>query len=122
MAKSIPDAVLDAQLALLTDCDRIALCSAQPTTYTEATSTHMLALATISGSDFAAAEADTSGRKVHFLGKTSVATSVAGTAAYVALCKSGDSSLKAVTTGSVTVTFPGTVDIPAFYLKNPEPV
>jgi hypothetical protein len=38
VAKFVIDAALDSLLAYLADCDEINVCSAQPTTYAEATS------------------------------------------------------------------------------------
>jgi len=43
VAKFVIDASIDAMLAYLADCDEINVCSAQPTTYTEAITTYSLA-------------------------------------------------------------------------------
>jgi hypothetical protein len=124
MAASIPDTVLDAQLGLITDATRVSACSQAPTSYAEATTggTYALAVATISAADFAAAAADTSGRKQQFKGKTGASVSNPGTATYVVFSKSTDSSIKAILAcTSQVLTAGNTLDFPAFYFHIPEP-
>jgi hypothetical protein len=126
MAKAIPDTILDAELALLTDATRLCVCSAQPTTYAQAVTDYMLAVKTITSSDFTGPSADTSttpvGRKVVVNAQNGVSVTNGGTATYIALAKSTDSSLKAVTTcTSQVLTAGNTVNIPAWTLHNPNP-
>ena len=63
------DAVLDASLAFLADnCDRVDICTTEPTTYAEATTTFTVANYTLTlgagGGDWTIANGDTSGRKL----------------------------------------------------------
>jgi hypothetical protein len=63
------DAVLDASLAFLADnCDRVDICTTEPTTFAEATTTFTVANYTLTagagGGDWTIANGDTSGRKL----------------------------------------------------------
>lgn len=100
MAKAMNDAGADAALDYWTDVDLAIACSAQPTTYAEATSTYALADVAVSGSDFTKANGDSSGRKVTMATKTGVTIDASGTPTHTALCKSGDSTLRYVTTAT----------------------
>lgn len=111
MAKVIPDAILDAMLDVC-EGDTVCVCSAEPTTYTEAYTTYMLARQTISGVDFTAANGDTSGRKNTLAAQAGVTITNSGTATHVAIVNTGTTSLKRVTTcTSQALTGGGTVDI-----------
>jgi hypothetical protein len=113
MAKAIPTAVLDAQLTAAQG-DRLCVCSAEPTTYTEATSTYKLAMTTLSGGDFTKAAGDVSGRKNTLTAKTGITIDTSGTATHVAICDSTGSELRRVTTcASQALTSGGTVDVSA---------
>lgn len=113
MAKAIPTTVLDAQLAAAKG-DRLCVCSAEPTTYAEATSTYMLAIKTIGGGDFTDAAGDVSGRKTTLAAQNGVPITNSGTATHVAICDSGTSTLRRVTTcASQALTSGGTVDVSA---------
>ena len=73
MAKTTADRVLDGALNIVKNNDtRMTACSAQPTTYTEATATYKLANVTMASGDFTAANGDTSGRKLTVAAKTGV--------------------------------------------------
>ncbi len=115
MAKAAPDALIDALLDYIAGCDRMIACSAEPTSYAEATGTYDLATATMTPvTDFTKAN-DTSGRKVTMAAKSSVAIDHSGSATHIALCKSGDTTLRAVTTcTSQALTQGGTVDFPGW--------
>lgn len=54
----------------------------------------------VAADDFTKANGDSSGRKVTFGGKTGVTIDASGTPTHVALCKSGDSTLRYVTTAT----------------------
>lgn len=113
MAKAIPDAIMDLMLDQ-SEGDRLFVCSAQPTTYTEASTTYMLATDTISGSDFTAADGDSSGRKNTLAAQTGVSITASGTATHVAIGTASGTVLKRVTTcTSQALTSGGTVDIGA---------
>ncbi len=116
MAKNLPDAGMDAALTWYTDADKMVLCSAQPTTYTEANAT--FALADVAPTFDAIANGDTSGRKRRSQAKTGVDVDSTGTGTHVALVKTGDTTLRAVTTcPSVSVDAAGTVDIGAWDIE-----
>ena len=113
MAKAIPDAILDAMLDAA-EGDAVYVCSAQPTTYAEASSTYKLAGQTgLTGGSFTAAAGDTSGRKTTLAAQSAVSITASGTATHVAIT-SGGTTLKRVTTcTSQALTSGGTVDIGA---------
>ena len=114
MGKSVTDAVIDAMLEAA-EGDTVCVCSAEPTTYTEAITTYALATTTIvPATEFTKANGDTSGRKNTLAAQSGVSISASGTATHVAIANSGDSSLKRVTTcTSQALTSGGTVDIGA---------
>ena len=121
MAKVIPDAILDAMLDV-TQGTILTVCSAEPTTYTEATSTYKLADVVIDATDYTAANGDTSGRKNTLQAQTAVPIDSSGTATHVAVSTSGDSTLRLVTTcTSQALTSGGTVDIGAFKQELADP-
>ena len=114
MAKAIPDAILDAMLDAA-EGTIICVCSAQPTTYAEATSTYKLADVVIDGTDYTAAAGDTSGRKNTIQAQSAVPIDSSGTATHVAVCLTASSSLRLITTcTSQALTSGGTVDIGSF--------
>ena len=112
MAKAIPDAILDAMLAAA-EGDNVHVCSAQPTTYTEASSTYQLATQAITGGNYAKANGDTSGRKNTLTPATGTSISNSGTATHVAVTN-GTSLVSVTTCTSQALTSGGTVDIGAF--------
>lgn len=115
MAKTIHDDVLDQALNYLkNNTTRISLCSAQPTTYTEAITTYMLAIKTVSATDFTGpSDGDTSGRKIRANAQTGVVSTNSGTATYAAWTDSALSKLLMVTTcTSQVITAPNPIDIP----------
>lgn len=113
MAKSVHDDVLDGALNIIkNNCTRMVLCSAQPTTYTEANATYALADVTMASGDFTAANGDTSGRKLTIAAKAAVPVDVTGTGNHVALLDVANLKLLYVTTcTSQAVGAGGTVDI-----------
>lgn len=127
MAKFAADAGLDAALAWYADCDELNVCSAQPTTYTEAVTTFSLAdVAVTPGAglgDFTIADGDTSGRKLTLAAQSAIPVDTTGTATHVALTKAGDTTLRYVTTvTSQALTAGNTVNVPAFDLELADPV
>lgn len=124
MAKAIPDAILDKTLDEIATATRQILCSAQPTTYTEANSTYALADVTLSGADFAKANGDTSGRKVTVAAKSSVLIDTSGTGNHIALVRVSDTTLIYVTTctsQAVTANGSNTVNFPAWDVEIADP-
>lgn len=119
MAKYAADGVMDAALAYIAECDLMTVCSAQPTTYTEAATTYALADVTLTAGDgngdYTIANGDTNGRKVTIAAQSNVPIDTSGTATHVALSKTGDTTLRFVTTcTSQALTSGGTVTVPAF--------
>lgn len=83
--------------ALAASANRICLCSAEPTTYTQATDTYRLAHADLSSADFGAVvNGTTSGRQMTVAQKTGVTVAATGVAAYVALVDTTNLRLKYV--------------------------
>lgn len=117
MAKLCPDARLDAMLDLLEGTEMV-VCSTQPTTYTEAHTTYMLAAVVIDSSDWTAANGDTSGRKNTVGAQAGVTITNSGDAQHVAITTTASSRLEVVTTCTTqALTAAGTVDIGAWKLE-----
>ncbi len=122
MSKLVPDATIDAMLAVIANAvDRIDICSTQPTTYTEATSTYTLGNVTLTagvgGGDWTAANGDVSGRKITMAQQTGVSISGSGTAQHIA-GTDGSSTLWFVTTcTSQSVTSGNTATINAIDIE-----
>jgi hypothetical protein len=126
MAKNAPDAQQEAALTYIASATRVCVCSAEPTTYTEAITTFMLAFtamtAGIGGADYTAAAGSPSGRKLTMTAKSGIAITNGGTATHVALVSTGDTTLRAVTTcTSQVLTAGGTVDIPSWTWTTQDP-
>lgn len=123
MAKAMNDLFADAAFDWLDQCDKMVLCSAQPTTYAEANSTYALADATMTpNTDYTKANGDTSGRKVTMAAKSSITVDSSGTGTHVALINTGDTSLRYVTTcTSQAVTSGNTVNFPAWDIEIADP-
>lgn len=118
MAKSVHTDVLDGLLNIIkNNCTKITVCSTQPTTYTEANATNMLAnVAAVSG-DFTLAAGDVSGRKVTVAAKNNIVISNSGTPAHIALLDVTNLKLLLVTTctgAALTANGSNTVSVPAF--------
>ena len=116
MAKYQNDSMLDAAFDWVrARVTKINVCSTQPTTYAEATSTYMLAQGTLTSTGITLAAGDTSGRKMHVASQSGLSVSTTATAAHVALTGSTGSTLLVVTTCTTqALTTGNTVNIPAF--------
>jgi hypothetical protein len=124
MAKRAPTIVLDAGLDVISTATRQIACSAEPTTYTEATSTFALAEVTMAGGDFTKAAGDVSGRKVTMAAKNGVLINTSGTANHVALVRVSDTTLIYVTTctsQALTANGSNTVNFPSWKVENNQP-
>lgn len=126
MAKWASDSVMDAALTYVDDCTLLTVCSAQPTTYAEASSTYKLAdVALTAGAgngDYTLANGDTNGRKLTVAQQADVDIDASGTATHVALSISGSSTLVYVTTcTSQALTSGGTVTVPAWDIEISDP-
>lgn len=121
MAKWANDLVMDAALDYIGSCDRMFICSAQPATYAEASSTYMLATKNLSAA-FTKANGDSSGRKTTVAQQSAISVTNSGSATHIALGKSGSSELTYVTTcTSQSLTAGNTVTVPAFDIEFADP-
>ena len=126
MAKWSNDSAMDAMLAYIDDATLLTVCSAQPTTYAEASSTYKLADVVLTAGDgngdFTIANGDSSGRKLTVAQQANIDIDSSGTATHVALCISGSSTLLYVTTcTSQSLTAGGTVTVPAWDIEVADP-
>jgi hypothetical protein len=125
VAKSINTTVQDQLLNYIkTNGTRLCLCSAQPTTYTEATATYELADVVLASGDYTLAAGDVNGRKMTVAAKSSVPVDFAGTCTHAAIVDVTGTTLLWVTTTASTVLTAGgaTVDIGSFKLEVNNPV
>ena len=114
MSKNIPNLQIDGMLQLV-EGDVLNICSAQPTTYTEAITTFQLASFTVVGGNYVLAAGDTSGRKNTLAALTGATIDNTGTATHAAVTLLAGTELKLVTTTvSQLLTSGGTVDASAF--------
>lgn len=117
MSKFANDSVMDAALAKIATGVILTVCSAQPTTYAEATATYKLADVALTAGDgngdFTIANGDTSGRKVTVAQQTDIPVDSSGTATHVAICD-GSTLLLVTTCTSQALTAGNTVTVPAF--------
>ena len=121
MGKVAPDAAIDGGLTYIDGSDVMCVCSAEPTTYTEAYVTYMLATVAMAAGDILIAD-DTNGRKATMAEKLAVEILASGTATHIALVKVGDTTLRYVTTcTSQALTDGGTVDIPTWKINIQDP-
>jgi hypothetical protein len=114
MAKWQDDIILDTALNYVkNNVTQESVCSAQPTTYAEATSTYKLALKTglTSGSFTGPANGDTNGRKLTVNQQASINVDTGGSATHVALC-SGSVLLYVTTCTTQVLTSGNTVTVP----------
>ncbi len=123
MGKTQHDDVLDAPLKEIADnCDKLILCSTQPTTYTEAVTTYALAAATMTkgdgNGDYVIGDGDASGRKLTVAEQADVDVDATGDGQHLALVDVGNTKLVYVTTCTLqNVTSGNTVTFPAFDIE-----
>ena len=124
MAKTVHNDVLDAALDEIATANIMTLCSAQPTTRTEAVTTYKLAdIALTPGDgngDFTIVDGDASGRKVTITAQADVDVDADGTGNHVALCDGSDLLYVTTCTG-IAVLDTGTVDFPAWDIEIADP-
>ena len=127
MGKSADNTVLDATIDFIADnCNEINLCSQEPSTYTEAHTTYMLAQEALTvgdgNGDYTKGDGDTSGRKVDITQQSNVSITNSGTANHAALVKTSTQELLFVTTCTPQVlTSGGTVTIPSWKIELGDP-
>lgn len=128
MAKRSLAAMMDKYLdgfktggAAVGPANKMVVCSAEPTTFTEGNATFALADVAMAGGDFTIAAGDGGGnvaRKVTMAAKNAVPVDSSGTATHVALLDTANSLLLLVTTcTSQALTSGNTVNIPAWKLE-----
>jgi hypothetical protein len=120
MAKSVHSDVLDAALSYISaNADRIAVCSTEPTTYTELITTYKLAIS--STPTFTGPQAGDGGgdsRKLIVDEEASITVDTGGNAEHVGLGDSGNTKLLYVTTCTLqALTGGNTVTIPAWDIE-----
>lgn len=121
MAKSVHDSVLDGAFDILDQANLMTVCSAEPTTRTEAVTTFALAdVAMTPDTDYTKANGDSSGRKVTMAAKSGVTVDASGTATHVALCD-GTNLLYVTTCTSQALTAANTVNFPAWKVEIADP-
>lgn len=129
MGKSVHNDVLDGMLnVILNNATRLCVCSAEPTTFAEATTTYdggaskyKLAIHTLTSADFAVAD-DTSGRKITMSEQAAITVDATASATHVALCDFSNSKLLYVTTcTSQSLTVGNTVTVPSFRINVADP-
>ena len=114
MAKYQNDVILDTALDYIkNNVTQECVCSAQPTTYAEATSTYKLAIKTglTSGSFTGPADGSPNGRKLTVNEQASITVDTGGDATHIALC-SGSVLLYVTTCTLQTLTGGNTVTVP----------
>lgn len=124
MAKSVHDDVLDASHDKTATCTRVDVCSAEPTSLAEATSTFTLANFTLTAGDgngdFTIADGDTSGRKLTVAAQSGATASASGDATHYAL-SDGTSVLRVTTCTTQTITSGNTVNTNAVKFEIADP-
>lgn len=121
--KQLPDGTLDAALDYIAGATEMKAITTYAMDDTYATvNGNSLASVTMAGGDFTKAAGDVSGRKVTVAAKSGVAITATNTATQVALTKSGDSTVRAVTTcTSQALTSGGTVNFPSWKIELRDP-
>jgi len=120
MSKFASDAVLDSLLDKVATGTILTVCSAQPTSRTEAVTTYKLADVVVDSGDFTKADGDVSGRKVTIGQQTDVPVDSNGTATHVAICD-GSNLLYVTTCTSQVLTSGNTVTVPAWKIEVSDP-
>lgn len=122
MAKFVPDTTLDGFLDTIADnVDRIDICSTQPTSYTEATSTYSLGNVTVTAGDgsgdWTIGDGDSSGRKLTLAQQTGVSIGTTGSAQHIAGTNGTDTLYFVTTCTSQSVTSGNTATINTFDIE-----
>jgi len=121
LAKSVHDDVLDGAFDVLDQADLMTVCSAEPTTRTEAITTFKLAdVAMTPNTDYTKANGSVSGRKVTVAAKSGVNVDSSGTATHVALVDA-TRLLYVTTCTSQALTAANTVNFPAWAIEIADP-
>lgn len=121
MAKSVHDDVLDGAFDIIrNNGNLITVCSAQPTTRTEAVTTYALADVVVDSTDFTKANGDVSGRKLTVGAQNSVPVDASGTATHIAIVDA-TRLLYVTTCTSQALTSGNQVNLPAWDIEIADP-
>ena len=122
MPKYLRDQAYDAALADVDLADLQTVCSAYPTTYAEATGTFKLADVTLAAADIVLGDAAPDGRWATIAAKDEVPVDASGSPTHVALVRTTDTTIRAVTqcTGP-GLTAGSTVDFPLWRVRYKDP-
>ena len=128
MGKKLHDDILDSPADNIADNgNQILLCEGEPATYTEATTTRKLCSHNLTvgdgNGDYTVADNDTGGRKLTVAQQADITISASGQGDHAAIVDTVNSKLLLVTTvASQQLTAGGTVTIPSFAARFPDPV
>lgn len=115
MPKSVIDAAMDALLNYISsNSAQIHLCSAQPTTRTEAVTTYNLASGALLAGQFTLANGDVSGRKHTIAAQTGLSITASGTANHIAITSGTELLMVTEISPTQALTSGGTADTSAF--------
>lgn len=120
MSKWANDLVMDGALDVVATGITLTVCSAQPTNYTEATSTYELATSTLDSGDFAKSDGVTSGRKLTIAEQSMLTINNDGNATHVAVCD-GSQLLYVTTCGTIPLVTGSMVTVPAWNIEISDP-
>lgn len=121
MGKSVHNDVLDGAFDVFDQADIMTVCSAEPTTRTEAITTFKLAdVALTPNTDFTKADGDTSGRKCTVAAKNAVPVDSSGTGNHIAICDA-TRLLYVTTCTSQALTAGNTVNFPSWKAELADP-
>jgi len=122
MTKSVNDEVLDAALDEIRDNATLEiLCSAAPTTRTEAVTTYALADMAVTSTDFTKADGDVSGRKMTVAAQSDVDVDATGSGTHIALVDGTRLLYVTELASAVSVTSGGKVDLGAWDIEIADP-
>ena len=107
--KYIPDAAMDAALDYVAGANELHVCAGSPDDYADVAA-HSLGSVAIDSGDFFKANGDTSGRKLTLASQT-VSITADGNADHYVLVKTGDSTIRGITTGTSTAVTNGQTKI-----------
>lgn len=123
MAKFAADGVMDAALDVIATCTRMVVCSAQPANFAGIAAVALADVTLTAGlgaGDYAAANGDTSGRKVTVAQQAAVPIDASGTATHISL-DDGTDLIYVTTCTSQALTSGGTVTVPAWDVEVADP-
>lgn len=124
MGKLVDDTVLDGALNIIkNNVTKVDVCGTQPTNYTEANATYMLAQKTgLTSGDFTGpANGDTNGRKLTCNAQSTISITNSGTALHIALTGTSSVLYYVTTCTSQALTSGNTVSIPAWDIEIADP-